>query len=126
MSLQRSSLISKTALPVFNDEVKLLRTLPTDDLCAIYYPYTPVGAHLFLTYSTDRMVRFWHCANGSLASIPGLDWADEALREKDENPWRIVAEFSMDDNNVTHFDTDPFGKIGVGEYYRFPSDGISR
>ncbi|KAI8913148.1 RAVE protein 1 C terminal-domain-containing protein [Powellomyces hirtus] len=116
-ALQRHSLISKTSLfgGLGLDDVSLLRALPTDDLCLIHYPQSPMGAHLFVTYSSDKFMRFWHCCDGSLASLPdSSDWAREALQEGGEmKPWRIVSEFEYPMDNLEALETDAFGKMST-------------
>ncbi|TPX65121.1 hypothetical protein SpCBS45565_g05402 [Spizellomyces sp. 'palustris'] len=92
-----AALISKSRL-----EHSIIRASPTDDLCSTFYPDSPVGAHVFLTFSEENIVRFWHTGNGSLAS----------LASSDTQPWRVVAEFEV--NEVAELvETDAFGKLAI-------------
>ncbi|KAI8586289.1 RAVE protein 1 C terminal-domain-containing protein [Geranomyces variabilis] len=109
--LQNHSLISKTSLELGSD-VTVLTALPTDDLCLTHYPQSPMGAHLFVTYSSDKLMRFWHCCNGSFLSLSdSTDSANDATQQGDRQPWRVVGELEYQPERLDLLQTDAFGKM---------------
>ncbi|KAI8818763.1 RAVE protein 1 C terminal-domain-containing protein [Fimicolochytrium jonesii] len=122
-TLQFTSLIHSSELNASTglQPSDIFLTLPTDDLSLSFYPHSPLGAHIFLTYSSDKRVRFWHCGNGSLASL--LDTGDgDVPAVADEAAWRVVAEFDIDAENVSKFETDAFGKMAIVSSFESGSD----
>ncbi|KAJ3174760.1 regulator of (H+)-ATPase in vacuolar membrane [Geranomyces variabilis] len=107
--LQDHSLISKTSLQLGSD-VTVLRALPTDDLCLTHYPQSPMGAHFFVTYSSDKLMRFWHCCDGSLLSLSDSSDPAKVAIQQDE-PWRVVGEFEYQPERLDLLQTDAFGKM---------------
>ena len=57
-----------------------------------------MGAHLFMTYTDDGKIRFWHVQDGRLATIEAT------------NEWVQVACFDLD-SNIKIIDSDAFGKL---------------
>ncbi|KAJ3161107.1 regulator of (H+)-ATPase in vacuolar membrane [Geranomyces michiganensis] len=113
--LRSHSLISKASLfqnVELDSGVTLLRALPTDDLCLTHYPHSPMGAHLFVTYSSDKLMRFWHCCDGSLTLLSdSSDWAEVDADQGDHRPWRVVGELEYQREGLDFLETDAFGKI---------------
>ncbi|KAJ1536657.1 regulator of (H+)-ATPase in vacuolar membrane, partial [Nowakowskiella sp. JEL0078] len=91
--------------------------VPTDDLCATYYPNFELGAHLFLTFSKDLKFRFWHFGNGNLSDSrtivnESLLFLGDHTTSMGNNTilWRMLNEFEID-HLPDIVETDPFGKI---------------
>ncbi|KAJ3017210.1 regulator of (H+)-ATPase in vacuolar membrane [Thoreauomyces humboldtii] len=109
--ISRSSLFGDFGV----DPPLLLHALPTDDLCLIHYPHSPKSAHLFVTFSSDSIMRFWHCADGSLKSLSDAAQAETGNPGTDQ-PWRVVAEFECDDDTLNLIEVDALGKMATGKF----------
>lgn len=92
----------------FPEDTTLKYASPTNAIVSVYSPTAPLGSHLFLTYTDDNIVRFWHTRNGTLASLtaPG-----GGMR------FRVSADMAVDPSltfgSVKRVKASPFGKLAI-------------
>ncbi|KAI9006205.1 RAVE protein 1 C terminal-domain-containing protein [Gaertneriomyces semiglobifer] len=98
-SFQSSDLVSCKKLPL-PTSTQVVFAAATDVMASVYYPYSPLGAHLFLTYSSDSHFRFWNTADGCLSSISASS----------EDYWEMVAEFESKEE-IELMAASAFGKL---------------
>ncbi|KAI8800094.1 RAVE protein 1 C terminal-domain-containing protein, partial [Cladochytrium replicatum] len=103
--LKTSELVLKTALHV-PSVPEIVHVAATDDLCAKFYPHLPLGAHMFITVTSDRVARFWHFNGGKLRD------SEKIANDLDKSSWVIIEDFSME-TLPDLIETDAFGKMAT-------------
>jgi hypothetical protein len=81
---------------------------PTNAIVSVYSPTAPLGSHLFLTYTDDNIIRFWHTRNGTLSCL-GSSTAATKFRVSCET----VVGPAIDFGAVKRVKASPFGKVAL-------------
>lgn len=99
---------------VDNDEldlpsgVSLKYASPTNAIVSVYSPTAPLGAHLFLTYTDDHSIRFWHTRDGTLACL-----LKQGVRTKFRTSSETVLGQDIEFGTIKRVKASPFGKVAL-------------